>query len=228
MNNILTLNDIATKFAREANISFEEALQSIEVLLNQTRETIISTKENVVLPGLGEFSVDNYNLVFTPDSELAETVNEPFAFFEPAPYFPEAEIEDKNSTTSIISELEIPATDITTENPETSTEIISETTDIKSVNTKQQQVDSPKTEIEISGGASMAQPEKSNNNDTIIDSSTDNIASHVENSPNYKDEAYYIETKPKKGFSPIAAYILGILTGMVIICIAVYFLYPPI
>ena len=231
MNNILTLNDIAAKLAQQDNLSYEEALQAIEALLSQTRESIISGKESVVMPGLGELSVADNDLVFTADSELADTINEPFAFFEPVPYSPEAESE---STEEINDEPSADPVSVESENPggtkkiADAEELSNEPNDAES---NQEQIEEEQQESPVATTGVEVEL-KDSVNDNVHISREESSATEESVAPSIQ----YLENKAslsddyrpaqKKGFNPVIAFILGVLTGMIIVCIAVYFLYP--
>ncbi|MDE7426930.1 MAG: HU family DNA-binding protein [Muribaculaceae bacterium] len=58
-----------------------------------TIEEALAAGEKVIIKGIGRFSYEGGNVVFTPDNTLAEAVNEPFSMFEPVELAPGGALE---------------------------------------------------------------------------------------------------------------------------------------
>lgn len=85
MNNIVALPQLAAQFAAIQNIDTQLAEEFISNFFGQI-ENALTTTESVSIKGLGSFARTNdaeSPIKFTPDANLAATVNEPFEIFSP-------------------------------------------------------------------------------------------------------------------------------------------------
>ncbi|MCM1163568.1 MAG: HU family DNA-binding protein [Muribaculaceae bacterium] len=85
MNHKIPLHDLAEIIAAKSGASHDEAERFAKVLF-ETVTDILVNGDNVKIKGLGSFSVTNdpeNPVEFIPDRDLADTVNAPFALFEP-------------------------------------------------------------------------------------------------------------------------------------------------
>lgn len=116
MNEKINLQDLSALLAEKAAITKKEAetfireyfevmseeliksgllkikdLGTFKLLLMEDRESIdVTTGERVLIPA-------HYKVAFVPDKKLAETVNEPFAFFETIEMEEDMELEESNT-----------------------------------------------------------------------------------------------------------------------------------
>lgn len=85
MNRKIPFHDLASLLAANCNISPEEAEDFIKNFFDQIAGSL-SDGDTVKIKGIGTFSLTNEKdtpVSFVPDSEIADTVNAPFALFEP-------------------------------------------------------------------------------------------------------------------------------------------------
>ncbi|MEI7677256.1 MAG: HU family DNA-binding protein, partial [Bacteroidales bacterium] len=171
MNKKLSLSDIADQLAENAKISKKDAAIFLKNLFDMVEENLIAQKI-VKIKGLGTFKLtrmesrkianvntgeiqeipEHYKTTFTPDTALAEAVNEPFAHLEtmilddesiadqPTVVKPEP-IEVKTETVKVATPLVEPApstekseTTVTEINTSAETEILEKTKESKSKN----------------------------------------------------------------------------------------------
>lgn len=81
----ITLPELARQLSTATNCSETTALQFITELFNTVGDALADGK-NVKIKNIGTFAIDNLNpgeIKYLPDTDLAEAVNHPFAFFEP-------------------------------------------------------------------------------------------------------------------------------------------------
>ncbi len=87
MDKILTLQQFAQMVATSADIPADEAMSFITSLTEHIKG-MLCDGEKAYLPGIGTFAAiedkdGNATVVFAPDESFSESVNEPFAMFEP-------------------------------------------------------------------------------------------------------------------------------------------------
>lgn len=85
MNKKITFPQLAAKLAGLTSSSEQTAEEFLRELLNLISETL-SRGESITIKGLGSFAPglsDDNPVIWSPDESLAEAVNRPFAFFEP-------------------------------------------------------------------------------------------------------------------------------------------------
>lgn len=263
MNDIITLDIIAARIAQLADITPEQARQYITLIKDIATRQLAGPDHSISIPHVGTFTVsdiENVTITYSPEQTIAETVNEPFSFFEAVPLCDDSLLDEKPEpdthdtaaadgrqdvssditesadTSAYISEspaetdIETPAaiqvidepviTTSATEAPEadgiiteTDNPTVSEPEDIP-IRTVYIPDDSP--------AEPLLEPIKNtpaDNNDTPEPTSTDDLQ--------YNQENMEYDDQQPRGMNPIVAYILGILTGMILTCIAVFFLYPP-
>ncbi|MDE5635775.1 MAG: hypothetical protein K2I52_05665, partial [Muribaculaceae bacterium] len=88
MNEIITLDILAARVAETTGITPEQARQYINLIKEIATRRLAGPSHSVTIPYVGTFSVsdlDNATVSYTPEQVIAETVNEPFSFFEPVP-----------------------------------------------------------------------------------------------------------------------------------------------
>lgn len=87
MNNIITIRQFVTILQQKGFMEEQpEGCESVVLSFFHTIAEALRTEDIVTIDGLGDFTIVNREsglIVFMPDQALAETVNEPFAFFEP-------------------------------------------------------------------------------------------------------------------------------------------------
>ena len=85
MNRKIPFHDLASLLAANCNISPEEAEDFIKNFFDQIAGSL-SDGDTVKIKGIGTFNLTNEKdtpVSFVPDAEIADTVNAPFALFEP-------------------------------------------------------------------------------------------------------------------------------------------------
>lgn len=73
-----------------------------------TLEEALSAGETVTIKGIGRFSYEDGNVMFTADTAISEAVNEPFSMFEPVELAPGVPLELPEEETVTIAETELP------------------------------------------------------------------------------------------------------------------------
>ncbi len=252
MDKIHTLNEIIERMCRHTGCSEREAADFISAVTDEVTTRLKAHQENIEVPGLGSFGVDRQGyVVFTPAQEIAAEVNEPFSLFESVmlepgvtaeelagveaenyaphtalPEDPEEQkpVEQENPVPAVISEpspAEVeyktqptqPDETFTTHEESVSEESITE----KPISTQQtipaNPVSTVKEEVKEATGAQLQVADYS-----PAPESNDDYDSY----PEYQES---LQTG-RHGFNPVIAYILGIVTGFLVCCVLVYFLYP--
>ncbi len=86
MNQKIPFHDLSARIAVATGISNESAEQFVKNFFEVLSESLVKG-ESVRVKGLGSFTVveapDGKNIEFVPDKEMADTINAPFAMFEP-------------------------------------------------------------------------------------------------------------------------------------------------
>lgn len=86
MNQKIPFHDLSARIAVATGISNESAEQFVKNFFEVLSESLVKG-ESVKVKGLGSFTVveapDGKNIEFMPDKEMADTINAPFAMFEP-------------------------------------------------------------------------------------------------------------------------------------------------
>lgn len=212
MNNIITLEGLAEQLAKRTAITVEQARQYIVDIQQSITNQIATGNDSVSMPYVGTFTVtdsDKGEVAFTPVEPLAEAVNGPFSFFEPVALCADSNELDEVSEPSSHDDNEIPCPPDIIEAEEPAEQEPVEAAIVETEPTHEvvnQESTSEESMEEIVVNEPQYTPEQNNISDTTED--------------------YYDEPQ-RRGLNPIVAYILGILTGMLLTCIAVYFLYPP-
>lgn len=244
MNEIITLEALAERLAHRAGVSTDIARQYITDIQHSLSSGLASSDSPVDMPGVGTFKVFDRRtgaIDFTADSMLAETVNEPFSCFEPV------------TLTAPIDEIERSAgADIETE-PEVSegvkeNEDEPETVVVDAADDVSAPVEPTDDEPVMPARDVMQEPLRTyyrpDNVSEAVSSAGEPAADVSEGEaettetvpePEHVADARAVETyeenydytdEPRGGMRPIVAYILGILTGMILTCVLAYFLYP--
>ena len=86
MNQKIPFHDLSARIASATGISVENAEQFVKNFFELLSESLVKG-ENVKIKGLGSFAVADVDgersVEFTPDKEMADSINAPFAMFEP-------------------------------------------------------------------------------------------------------------------------------------------------
>lgn len=129
MNDKMTFHRIAASIAAATGCTDEEAALFLRTLLDKATEAL-ARGERVTIKGIGTFAPGEPSqeaVLWAPDRDLADAVNEPFAAFEPVPLAPgvtEAELSEQptdhsehseNSETSVGSDSPEPGVPTTAE-----------------------------------------------------------------------------------------------------------------
>ncbi len=213
MNNIVTLNDLANLLASKAEMDHATALNLIGDVLDSLQESILNEQASFEIPKLGIFKLEGNQLTFVPNKNLATSVNEPFNVFEPVKYDTSLESPEAFQEDSLIQNAIV----------ENSVPVVNDTI----TQTMQSEV----------------QHENDSQLDNVTEENTNEIPENIDTSSDQKttvshnecpeelvsevDESNDIEEKHYYKHNPLLAFIFGLLTGMILVCIAVYFLYPP-
>jgi len=84
MSRKLTIQMLAERFAARTGVAQSEAEDFIKAYF-ATVETALVGGDSVEIDTLGRFSVEHGEVMFSPATTVAATINEPFAFFKPVP-----------------------------------------------------------------------------------------------------------------------------------------------
>ena len=86
MNNIITLGEFVNILKKTDFFKDRTDSEQIVLVFFQSIADALKNEDTVSIKGLGDFTVvsrDSGLILFTPDRTMADTINEPFAFFEP-------------------------------------------------------------------------------------------------------------------------------------------------
>lgn len=221
MNNIITLDKLAELLAQKSGISVEEARQYISCLQQSVAEQLTDNAESVTIPHIGIFSTGNIEegeILFSADESLAEAVNEPFSFFEPEPLCDEVNEGSEDS-------LPVTEPEPTAIPEEEHVGIVPE------IKTVPPAADDQIEEVDVDNKAPEEIKQTVADEDAPVDNfaekTTEDVTQGEAEDANYDRQEYTYYEPERHGMHPAVAYILGILTGMLLTCVAVYFLYPP-
>ncbi len=275
MNNIITLDSLAALLAEKVRISHDEAYIQIQNSLNEIVKELLNDSGCAIVPHFGKFYITNRatgEIAFEPAENLSESINEPFAFFEPVELFVDEidknedsiseiplSVKEDEQTTEINNPIEEDIDINAVDNPAKQdsldeavaevAEALIEMTNKPESNTETEQTTSNPvpihyrytlTEDEIKPATEIIKPEPDSLEHSTAGNATETtsaisdsvVTKEVESTETTSDNATeeqtvdYSEPQPE-GMRPLIAYILGILTGMLLTCVAVYFLYPP-
>lgn len=215
MNQILTLKDITAIVARETGLDAQQVEAVIKAWIDHTGEELALTG-NSVTELLGRFYAEGRGIQFEPATEIAATVNAPFALFEPVEAatgeLPQAEMTPKAESIEhapeAVAEVSVPVEENVTEIEPTEAEPEQEP--------QPEQKSEPETEALPEPTPQTHEPKVEN-----TASITPTAAS------SYDIYNIYDDDEPRSGTSPWLYFLWGLVSGLIIACIAVYFLYPP-
>jgi len=216
MNEIITLETLAARLAQRAGITADMARQYIGMIKQDVAEQLSAGANESVVPHFGSFSVDNQadgSISFTPVEEIADIVNEPFSFFESVPLADDAVVIPDDVTATITGNDVIDKT--------------ATTDDSITVDTEPSTVD---TTTDTPLPDESAPIYETAEEDFFAAANYNEATDSEESQPEEETRVDYPEEEEEhhhRGMNPIVAYISGILTGMILTCVAVYFLYPP-
>lgn len=127
MNSIITLNRLAEYIARASGTKIAVAEAYLKAVMEVAKEAI-ANDGTLTIKGIGTFTVDSAlgerKLLFNPDDELAQAVNDPFSMFQPEELAPGSTIESLDIDI-IIDDIEPEAQSPKTE-PEPVEEVVEE------------------------------------------------------------------------------------------------------
>ncbi len=211
MNNTITLPELVKLLSAVTNSSEATAQQFLSEFFNSIGDALAEGK-NVTIKNIGTFALDSLKpgeIKFLPDSDLAEAINHPFAFFEPV------ELDDD------LTEEELATADT---NPKPSQEPETETI----AEPKIEAVDSTDTApIETSDEAHLSQdmeeslsPESDEESVTVQEQieATDvekPKPSNTVDEPSCNDVSRQSSTQ-RGGVNPWLMFAVGLLTGVVV------------
>lgn len=249
MNKVLTLTDVANLIAQRTGLTQDKAHEALKSMFADRSARLAAGSRDVKLGDIGHIIVDNNGtptLSFVPSKTLSDAVNEPFAMFEAveipedaqqlvnsskiyeepktAPVsisesnhepvsHPEPAVEFQNEPESAV-EPEQPEPAAETEQPESINEIVPESSISPVLESKCKLGNTPQPYEKATWPETIPTPQELAN-----DRSGQNPDWQTEDIDNDYNKS---EHRLGAGFS----YILGILTGIVISCVAVYFIYP--
>lgn len=221
MNNIITLDQFIKILCKQASINEDEARK---YLANYQAHILAALKNDgtVEVPYLGQFVYSDNNIELTLNSDNAALLNEPFEFFEPVELSGDFDLEKVELIETI------------------------EPTQTTDVETTQERNDlQPKTEVQEvkyqqdNSDLPPCDPVENETDDveqsleailSIDEHCEDNPVERTNHSENSQDLGILTSSEENRDSTlrSVMYYIFGILTGMILTCIAVYFLYPPI
>lgn len=227
MNNIITLNNISSLLAARINLSPDLARQLIEGIIGEISKRLTYPGAVVSLPGIGDFSVNEGNVIFTPDKMLAEAVNEPFALFETvdiAPGLTEEQL-DVTQITDSHSVEQTPETDTPVEHSE----------DFPYTNTGDEPLETPEGEepLTLEEEAYIPQEDSSDIQDYAyteqLDANKqefDDPQDSLQQEESGEAPNYYPDPTTPRGIRPIYTYLLGLITGIIISTVVGWLIWP--
>ena len=247
MNEIITLEMLAERLAGRAGISIDEARDYITSLQHSLSASLAASNTPVAIAGVGTFSVRDRKggeIAFEADTQLAETVNEPFSCFEPvtlsAPVDEIAETAKemeavKNETPEAVGPevVEPEAVEPEAVEPEAdeSKTVEHETVEPEAPDTQSEEVVEAETPVKETPQEPLRtyyRPVA----DTVDEVSEPESKPESEEPASTNEEVDQPEPEYEelqatgRSMSPLVSYILGILTGMILTCVIAYFLYP--
>lgn len=214
MNNIITIDQFVTLLGEKTGLTREQAR---EYTTEFQAQIITCLKQQGVaeIPYLGKLLYRNGKIQLTLNEEQAAIINEPFEFFESVALVPDLDVEKLET---VIPTKDEPKEDavVADENVEdviNNGEIIPEgevpveevrTEDAKETGVEPEEIDS--TSIQINTSSTSPQVDPVGNSEAETEEYDEGSRSVTRN---------------------VLYYVSGLVTGMVLTCIAVYFLYPP-
>lgn len=202
MNEIINMRNLCVMLAESAGMDESAA----EKLLNALFENLAASLENegtAYLPGVGHFRADRETaeVVFEPDSDFAEAVNEPFSFFEAV---------ELNVESSRLEELqeqeqeqEAPETDIVPEP-------VPETVALEEVSSQESESTEPKPEIPVGADEDAEELDSESKNSTDEEDPR-------EMDDTDPDECEKVEIiRETRTWPVIAGVLAGLVTGIII------------
>lgn len=230
MNNIITIDQFASILSQQASISIEEAREYLK-LFQIGILTGLKNDGEVEIPYLGTFSCKDgkVNLVLLPDN--ASILNEPFDSFEPiklSPDYDDVNISnDVKITDGLIPDNAVAQAHEITPTPKQSDDTVEPAYTVKPDDTME-----PDGIMESDDVADdLSEDVNTINNGETPDPMTENVDVVIEEENNNKTaivDDIQTENESPDILRNAIYFISGLLTGMVLTCIAVYFLYPPI
>lgn len=219
MNNILTLANLETIIAERTGRSATEVRLFLKELFAEAAESLAGGAREVEIPGIGHFTVaedEDIPVKYNPAKDLDKALNEPFSMFEPVELSDGISADDlaiADSETEVLEEIPSATEDGADTEP----------TDIQETKEEDHSLDTfPEAIIE----EEPAKVEIDTTPTPVPAEQTPEMEVKEQiPTPHHYDYPEY-EKETERRFNPVLAYILGIVTGIIISCVAVYFIYP--
>ena len=129
MSNKVTLPQLASAIAELTSSNGSTAESFLKSLFELIADTLTSG-DSVTIKGIGTFEAindPNNPILWTPDTELAETVNQPFAFFEPV------ELGDDVTEDTLLQPIEEEAEDVAEQPTESADDAPAESAEVPAI-----------------------------------------------------------------------------------------------
>ncbi|MDE7124920.1 MAG: HU family DNA-binding protein [Muribaculaceae bacterium] len=204
MKETTNLNKLQSLLSSATGLDVAKAEQFVQALTEYIIEGISKTK-SVEIPGLGIFKADPEadNIVFEPDKNLADAINEPFSFFEAVELDVDPEILNDSSKEE---------NTILNENVNASVEINQDTPDRMPEDEDVQPMDMPMTTDDTEKSIDLAEVAGTSDQTEGTDSFNRTDEGESENTDN--QEVEFIEvTRPRP---VIAGVLAGLFAGILI------------
>lgn len=245
MNTKIPVKKLSDRIAISINEPADEVQSFIKILFDTVADKL-NKGERVTIPGLGDFiasSNPDEPVAFIPSSDFADTVNAPFAMFEPMPLnegvteevLNKAVVTDDDEKSQSVPEIEEPVKESVVE--ETGNEVVSSekdsTTDTSSVNivpAEETIVEEIITTAPVAGNmpatehsdSAVTEASKLNNEpDTLTESTTDVPPAKTVDSEDDtlfipEDEEEYVVTEEPEKPRFMQGFVVGLITGLAI------------
>lgn len=205
MNNKITLNQLAERIAKTTGSNEQTAKAFVQDLTEIIAEALAKGK-SVTIKGFGTFSVSDEGespVIWRPDENLAENVNQPFAAFEPV------ELEDE-VTEEILEGKQTAEPDAPTTQEPVETE---KTTEDEPQPEEQPAEERPDTAHTEETTAETSAPEQTEAEEQPQEE-TDDEPQQPADEPDYEPE--YDEPARKRSINPWLTLTIGLLAGFII------------
>jgi hypothetical protein len=242
MNDKMTFHSIAAAIATATGCTDEEAARFLRALLDKAGETL-ARGERVTINGVGTFAPGEPSqepVIWAPDAVLADTVNEPFAAFEPVtlaagiteeqlsqpismPGEPEAIAPAEEAPAMPVEAAHIPPIPPVPHVAETTMEVESAENEAETANTEAPEAAAPEADAESaevaaeSAEAAPAVPEEVATPEEP-EAATEPEEHHPAVEPTEPEEYAYTEPEANdnSGINPWLMLIIGLLVGLAI------------
>lgn len=245
MDKIHTLNEIIERMCRHTGCTETEAANFINAVTQEVTTRLKLHQVGIEVPALGTFGIDHQGyVVFMPTQEIAAEVNEPFSLFESVMLEPgvtaeelagvnDEEVATEKTETQPDIEQKSPAQPIPSPTqpspaPQPVVESVTDPAAAAITQSDAESVPEPSVEpVRPTEPVKLAEPINHTEPEYIHEAQKPQKAEENDKT-DYPSYVGYPDdiTASDHRFNPVIAYILGIVTGVILSCILVYFLYP--